>query len=328
MILVYLPKSYIIRRYMLSTSELGYFVIDLNQVYFSWMWIVSRTGSWRFEMAVRLKSDWALSKRGPGSPGSRSSHAGIVEVGVHPRDEALEVYSAAGCRVDFDQQLVFIPEEVLKQALQTSPASFRLHGIDPGNNIDVSLEDIYTIAGSSALSVLDLEGCHRPATLQDLVDFTRLIDALDQAHIMHAMVVPQDIPQPGFDRILFSTILKNTQKHYYSQGQGALSVQDQVEMAAVIQGSTEAVRHARSSAVVCFNSPLYTVQRRLQGDGGLRSIQHPRLAGADEYDGVHRADHGRRRAGRAYCQCAGRAGADAAAESGTSLHLIHCFRGF
>jgi len=178
---------------------------------------------------------------------------------------ALEIYHSAGCRVDFEKRVVHIPEELLKRALQTAPSSFELHAIQPENDILVSLEDIYTIAGSSALSVLDLEGNHRPATLQDLIDFTRLIDGLDQAHIMHAMVIPQDIPQTGFDRILFSTILKNTNKHYYSQGQGSQSVQDQVEMAAVIQGSTQAVESSPVfSFVVCFNSPLVHSAERLQ----------------------------------------------------------------
>jgi trimethylamine--corrinoid protein Co-methyltransferase len=190
----------------------------------------------------------------------------LWDVGVRIQwGQALETYAAAGCRVDYDRQLVHIPEEALKHALETAPSTYRLHAIDPEYNIDVTLEDIYTIAGSSALSVLDLDGCHRPASLQDLVDFTHLIDALDQAHIMHAMVVPQDIPQVGFDRLLFSTIMKNTRKHYYSQGQGGMSVQDQVEMAALIQGTTDAVRRAPIfSFVVCFNSPLVHSAERLQ----------------------------------------------------------------
>jgi trimethylamine--corrinoid protein Co-methyltransferase len=189
----------------------------------------------------------------------------LWEVGVRIEWEpALEVYRAAGCKVDFGKRLVRIPEEVLSRALQTAPSSFRLHAIDTECDVNVTLDDVYTIAGSSALSVLDLEGYHRPATLHDLADFTRLIDALGQAHIMHAMVIPQDIPQTAFDRILFPTILKNTRKHYYSQGQGKRSVQDQVEMAAVIQGSTQAVMESPIfSFVVCFNSPLVHSADRL-----------------------------------------------------------------
>src|SRR5450759_3267700 len=175
-----------------------------------------------------------------------SLHQAILEVlwDIGVRVEwrpALEIYAGAGCRVDFEQQIVRIPEQSLEQALKTAPSSFSLYGTTPEDEIHVTLEDLYTIAGSSALNVLDLEGKHRRATLQDLADFTRLIDALGTANIMHAMVVPQDIPQAGFDRILFSTILKNSTKHYYSQGLGGASVRDQVEIASVVQGSTKAV---------------------------------------------------------------------------------------
>lgn len=190
----------------------------------------------------------------------------LWEVGVRVEwKPALEVYAQYGCRVDFERQLVQIPEEVLKKALATAPSTFKLYAPDPDFNIDVNLHDVYTVAGSSALYVLDLDGFRRPSTLQDLIDFTRLIDALDHAHIMHAMVVPQDIQQQGFPQILFSKIMQNNRKHYYSQGQGGQSIIDQVEMATVLQGSLENVRTAPIfSFVVCFNSPLVHSAERVQ----------------------------------------------------------------
>lgn len=190
----------------------------------------------------------------------------LEEIGVRVEwDPALKVYQAFGCRVDFEKRIVQIPEHVLNRALSTAPSEFRLHSIDPNFEISVNLTDVYTVAGSSALYVLNLDGERRSATTADLEDFTRLIDALENAHVMHAMVVPQDIPQIGFDRILFSKIMQHTRKHYYSQGQGGQSVLDQVEMAAVIQGSLERVRKEPCfSFVVCFNSPLLHTAERVQ----------------------------------------------------------------
>lgn len=182
----------------------------------------------------------------------------LAETGVRVEwQPALEVLEAGGCQVDFRSRIVRVPEDVLGRALASAPREFRLHARSPEQDVSVTLEDVYTIAGSSALNVLDLDGRRRPAALQDLADFTRLLDALEEVHIMHAMVVPQDAPQPGFDRLLLATILKNTSKHYYSQGLGAASIRDQVEMAAVIQGSTAAVMAAPIfSLVVCLMSPL------------------------------------------------------------------------
>ncbi len=190
----------------------------------------------------------------------------LSEVGVRVEwRPALKVFAGHGCPVDFDQGVVRIPEDELRKALGTCPGAFTLYGRDPAHDIHVTTKDVFTIAGSSALNVLDLAGQHRPSTLQDLVDFTRLIDALPMAHIMHAMVIPQDIPQHGFDRFLFSTILKNTAKHYYSQGQGGASVGDQVQLAGIVQGSADAVRERPCfSFVICLNSPLVHAAERVQ----------------------------------------------------------------
>lgn len=190
----------------------------------------------------------------------------LWEVGIRVEwRPALEVFAANNCQVDFETRVVRIPQEVLERALETCPRKFTLHAIDPEKNIQVTLEDIYTIAGSSALNVLDLEGIHRPATLQDLTDFTRLIDGLEMADIMHAMVIPQDIPQSGFDRILFAAILNNTTRHYYSQGQGGSSVKDQVDLASIIQGDLKAVSERPCfSFVICLNSPLVHAAERVQ----------------------------------------------------------------
>jgi trimethylamine--corrinoid protein Co-methyltransferase len=190
----------------------------------------------------------------------------LWEVGVRVDwKPALDVFAGNNCQVDFKTRIVKIPPDVLERALASCPGEFTLHAIDLEKNIYVTLNDIYTIAGSSALNVLDLDGIHRPSTLHDLKDFTRLIDGLKMADIMHAMVIPQDIPQAGFDRILFATILNNTTKHYYSQGQGGSSVKDQVELASIIQGGLQAVSdHPCFSFVICLNSPLVHSSERVQ----------------------------------------------------------------
>jgi len=182
----------------------------------------------------------------------------LAEVGVRVEYRpALEVFRDSGCRVDFDKHLVFIPEHVLRKALATAPSRFTLWGKSREWDVPVDLDHIYTIGGSCALEVLDLDGIRRKATLEDLADLTRLQDALENLHIMHSLVVPQDIPQPGFERVMFATVMKHTSRNFYSQGQGPRSIRDQVEMAAVIQGSSEEVRRRPIFTVVCcLISPL------------------------------------------------------------------------
>ncbi len=247
----------------------------------------------------------------------------LWEVGVRVEwRPALEVYAANGCKVDFERRIVHIPEDVLMKALRSAPAEFKLHGLRSEHDVKVTLEDVYTVAGSSAINVLDLDGRHRPAALQDLVDFTRLIDSLEMADIMHAMVVPQEIPQVGFDRILFATIFQNSAKHYYSQGQGGQSVSDQVELASLIQGGRQAV--ARTPVLQLCSLPDIAAGAHLRAgsrDDRLRRKRDPAVAGSDEYDGGYRTDHDRGSAGGAHCEHSGECGDSAAGEPGERLHL-------
>lgn len=190
----------------------------------------------------------------------------LNEVGVRVEYRpALELFRDAGCPVDFDAHIVRVPEHVLRKALASAPSRFTLCGKTPEYDVRVDTENVYTIGGSSALWVLDLDGQRRPATLQDLVDLTRLQDALENLHICHALVVPQDIPQPGFDRILWATVMKNTTRNYYSQGQWGQSIRDQMEMAMVIQGSAEELaRRPLFTIVCCLISPLVQTPERVE----------------------------------------------------------------
>ncbi len=197
-------------------------------------------------------------------------HLGVLqvleEVGVFvEHDDALKIFADNGCKVDFEKRRVCIPEHVLRRALSTAPSRFTLHGFKPEFDVQVDTTSIYTIGGSSALFVQDLDGNRRPAALQDLEDLTRLQDSLPNLHIMHGIVNPQDIPQPGFDRRLFSAVTKNTARNYYSQGIGGQSVPDQIEQAALILGSTQKVKERPPFTIVlCMISPLVQSQIRVE----------------------------------------------------------------
>ena len=100
-------------------------------------------------------------------------HAGVLtvleETGVRVQYRpALALFRDHGCRVDFEKRLVFIPEHVLHKALSTAPSSFTLYGKSREWDVEVDTDRIYTIGGSCALQVLDLDGLRRTATLQDL----------------------------------------------------------------------------------------------------------------------------------------------------------------
>ncbi|MEW5814408.1 MAG: trimethylamine methyltransferase family protein [Spirochaetota bacterium] len=197
-------------------------------------------------------------------------HSAVLEVmndvGVKVAHKpALEIMKEHGCKVDFEKMTVRIPEYVLRKCLSTAPSSFTLYARDPRFDVRLNQRNVYTIGGSSALFVLDLDGVRRPATLKDLEDLTRLQDALENLHIMHGLVNPQDIPQAGFDRILFAAVMKHTARNYYSQALGAQGVRDQVEMASVIAGDLKKFQERPFFTIVlCMVSPLVHPRIRVE----------------------------------------------------------------
>jgi len=109
----------------------------------------------------------------------------LAEVGVRIEYRpALELMADCGCNVDFDKRIVKIPEYILKKALQSAPSRFTLYGREPGFDVHVNTRNVCTIGGSSALFILGLDGKRRSATLQDLVDLTRLQDNLENLLIL------------------------------------------------------------------------------------------------------------------------------------------------
>ncbi len=158
--------------------------------------------------------------------------------------QALDIMRGCGCKTDSDEKIVKIPEEVLEKYLAKAPSEIALFGRD--SKYDITLtpsNDVFVMGGAGALNVLDLDGRHRPSTLQDLRDLTRLEDTLEHMDIAHFLVTPQDIPQVGFEMITFAEMLKNNTRNYYALVGGCREgLEYELEMAAVAAGSVDEVR--------------------------------------------------------------------------------------
>jgi trimethylamine--corrinoid protein Co-methyltransferase len=184
----------------------------------------------------------------------------LNEVGIRLlHTEALEIMRGCGCKTDLDEKIVKIPEEVLMKYLSKAPSEIALFGRDA--KYDITLKpsgDVFVMGGAGALNVIDLDGRHRPSTLQDLRDLTRLEDTLEHMDIAHFLVTPQDIPQVGFEMITFAEMLKNNTRNYYALVGGCREgLKYELEMAAVAAGNVEEVRKKPFFVGgLCVTSPL------------------------------------------------------------------------
>lgn len=126
--------------------------------------------------------------------------------------EALALLRAEGAQVDGSR--VRFPTRVVEKAINSAPPKVTLYARNPAQNLYLGEGNVHFTSGFGATWIRDVEtGQVHDASLQDLVDFTRLADALEMVHLVLFAVVPQDVPARLLDVICTTEVLQNTSKH-------------------------------------------------------------------------------------------------------------------
>lgn len=160
-----------------------------------------------------------------------------------PHEEALAHWTKAGALVDGD--VVKIPPKLVEAALATTPKRdhVTLFGLDAKHDITFRTHEPRAAAMCMAVSVLDLETSeHRPATMDDLVKQTWLLEQLPNLEVNGGLVTPQDVPGQFNDWYTWAGTIKNTTKHITGGMYGAQCVRDAMAMGALAAGGMEHFR--------------------------------------------------------------------------------------
>ncbi len=128
----------------------------------------------------------------------------------HP--DALKMLADAGCRVS-DDNWVRMPGHLAEQALKSAPRQIALH--DQKGNKTMPLVDgnPFYGTGSDTTFTHDLEtGQRRRTVLQDIANFAKLVDGLENISFAMSMSNPEDVPIENIYVYAFAEIVKNTNK--------------------------------------------------------------------------------------------------------------------
>jgi trimethylamine--corrinoid protein Co-methyltransferase len=158
----------------------------------------------------------------------------LDEVGlVLTQPMAREILSGAGARVHGDR--VLLPPEVVEDALGLCPRQVTVRGRSGAAVVlgDGNL-DWHNLGGASTVYDHAAGQC-RAATLQDVRDSTRLLDALDGVTNITPFFTPQDVPGPLMSLAMYRHALPHTTKPLQGPGtQTAAEVRYAAQMASVI----------------------------------------------------------------------------------------------
>jgi trimethylamine--corrinoid protein Co-methyltransferase len=125
---------------------------------------------------------------------------------------ALEMLSDAGCRVSSDGR-VRMPAFLAEDAVRSAPRQITL--FDQTGSKAMSLVDEQTFygTGSDATFTLDLKtGQRRRTVLDDVANFTRLVDGLKNIDFAMSMANPEDVPVEAIYVHVFAEMVKHTNK--------------------------------------------------------------------------------------------------------------------
>jgi trimethylamine--corrinoid protein Co-methyltransferase len=184
----------------------------------------------------------------------------LEQVGIEVQEsECREIFQRAGARVDPDLNRVYIPREMVEEALQTARNEVLLAGRDPQHDMLLGGTRVYMGTGGAAVNILDPNTQHvRETTLADVANIGRLVDALDNIHFYLRACVARDIPSELLDVNTYYAAISNTTKHVTGNCFTVESARDVLEMAAMIAGGMDSLRERPFiSFITCWTvSPL------------------------------------------------------------------------
>jgi len=192
----------------------------------------------------------------------------LEKVGVKfPSEKALAIFADHGAQVDHDRQIVKIPPDLVRKALETVPRYFQVGGRSPECDFHLEQGVTYFTTDGCGVETVDLETREQRASCKaDVGMMAHLADYLSSIAFYWPMVSAQDYGKTAPLHELDAS-WNNTGKHVQSETlMGAEPARFAVEMGSVIAGSEEELRRRPTfSVVICTIAPLVQDKEGIEG---------------------------------------------------------------
>jgi trimethylamine--corrinoid protein Co-methyltransferase len=183
----------------------------------------------------------------------------IEEVGFEVNSEAaLKLFEEAGAWVDRQERRVRLPQAKARKLIGMAPPEVRLCGQEEKHDIFLGGNRVYTGTGGTALYIYEpTTKQKRLATLEDLKRITRLVNRLDNIHLLMLPTYPNELPIEQVDVNRFFAGLDNTTKHIMGGVYTLDGIKQVLRMAEIVAGSAEKLdERPLISMIACSISPL------------------------------------------------------------------------
>jgi trimethylamine--corrinoid protein Co-methyltransferase len=172
--------------------------------------------------------------------------------------EARDLFADAGAKVDEEREVVQIPEEVARVALETVPHEFALYNQDGEASVHYGGDAVHFDPGSSGVNVLDSETLqHRPATTHDLIKVIQIADSLWQYDAQSTALVCSEVPKEISDLYRLYLVLLFSKKPVVTGAFTSQNTNLMIDMLAIFAGGRQALAQKPTAIFdVCPTPPL------------------------------------------------------------------------
>ncbi len=171
---------------------------------------------------------------------------------------ARQLFAQGGAIVREDEEIVSIPENLVRQALETAPKGFWLYTRDGEQAIYLGGDVVHFDPGSSGVHVLDpqtLEHC--PSRSEDLVRLIKVTEMLPQYDAQSTALVCNDVPKQIGDLYRLYLVLLFSNKPIISGAFSKRTTQVMFDLLAVFRGGREGLKQKPLAVFdVCPTPPL------------------------------------------------------------------------
>ncbi|NNL76529.1 MAG: trimethylamine--corrinoid methyltransferase, partial [Desulfobacterales bacterium] len=183
----------------------------------------------------------------------------LAETGVvFHSEEALAIFKKHGAKVN--GKTVCIPPQMVKQALESAPKTFRWKARNDEHSVTVGdpEEKLLLQPNSGPVFIQDLDAGRRTATLKDFANIIKLCQASKIVSLVGAFPVdPLDVNSDKKHLYMMHAILKHTDKPLIGFETDGPKVRQTLEMVEIAMGQKDFLhQHHCIGVAVCPLSPL------------------------------------------------------------------------
>ncbi len=175
--------------------------------------------------------------------------------------EARKLLIDAGAK-DLGDEIISFPQWMIEETINQAPETITLAGRTPDRDIVLdSSRVIFTNFGEAVYLIDPDTGEVRNTCKQDVINLTRVVDALDVIPVCERMAGAQDYPEAVAEIHNYEALLLNTTKHVFTGGGNGRLTQYMVDMAKAAVGEENFEERCPVTFNTCPISPL-----KLTGD--------------------------------------------------------------